>query len=256
MLSITAHIAASLFAVAGVTVIAADFVAESPLPWGAASYVSGLSLLFNGGALAAIALLLTRKVNIPVRSERVESDAQGLDESVQRNEERYRMLVHAMTTFSGVGDVSGGISTFQEGWHQFTGQTWEEQQGYGWARAIHPEDRQRILHLWQETVESCCSTRVEYRLWHAASQRYRFCESTAVPLWNPDGSLREWFAAVRDIDSQVEHVARFLSNEAQDHRSAETSPGVSHIAFTDRYSSSTGNEDAQNSAAAVISPNA
>lgn len=245
ILSVTTLIAASLFAVAGVADIAADFVAEPPSPWGAAGFVGGLSLLFNGGALAAIGLFLDRKENPQGRSERVEPDAQGLGESVQRNEERYRMLVHAMTTFSGVGDVSGGISTFQEGWHEYTGQTWEEQQGFGWANAIHPEDRQRILHLWQETVQSCCSTRVEYRLWHEASRRYRFCESTAVPLWNSDGTLREWFAAVRDIDDQVRHIARFLPDEASSQRSAEIFPGSSDIVFTDRYGSSVGGDSVQ-----------
>lgn len=199
-----------------------------------AEYCAAIGFVVSGVALATAALINARSASRRVRAGQDEDNAAERDGTMQCNEERYRMLVKSMATFFEVGDVSGGISTFQEGWHQYTGQMWEEQQGDGWIHAIHPDDRQRILHLWRRTVETSSSTHVEYRLWHAASQCYHFCESTAVPLLNSDGTVREWISAVRDIDDQMYRAAQSLQGDAPSQRSAESCTAVSNGSFRDR----------------------
>ena len=123
-------------------------------------------------------------------------------EELRRSEERYRSLVAAMTSFVWSTDGNGSFVVPQLAWESYTGQGWREHQGWGWAAAIHPDDRERIETLWAAALASRAPYQGEGRIWHAASGRHRHCFTRAVPLLNPDGALREWVGTITDIDDQ------------------------------------------------------
>ncbi|HEX2645481.1 MAG TPA: CheR family methyltransferase [Thermoanaerobaculia bacterium] len=123
-------------------------------------------------------------------------------EELRRSEERYRSLVAAMTSVVWATDASGSFVVPQLAWESYTGQSWREHQGWGWAEAIHPDDRERIKSVWAAALASRSPYHSESRLWHAASGRYRHCDTRAVPLLNPDGTLREWVGTISDVDDQ------------------------------------------------------
>lgn len=118
---------------------------------------------------------------------------------VRASEERYRSLVSATTSIVWTVNPAGEFIEPQLSWQAFTGQTWEEHRGFGWASAIHPDDVERAKAEWDRARDAQAIFRSEGRLWHAATGQYRYYVSRAVPVRNPDGSIAEWIGTVTDI---------------------------------------------------------
>jgi len=81
------------------------------------------------------------------------TDRRRAEESQTRSERRYRALVEASAqvvwTAAPNGDQHGDA---MPGWQRFTGQTAKEMFGRGWLKAIHPEDREKTMELWEQAV--------------------------------------------------------------------------------------------------------
>ncbi len=144
---------------------------------------------------------LVARVSAHVEMARVHREAM---EAVRESEERYRSLTQAITSIVWTTDADGQIVTPQPSWSQYTGQMWEQLRDFGWANALHPDDRQRVWELWK----AACACRMLYKsegwLWHAASNSYRHFEARGVPILNADGSLREWVGTCMDVEDRTQ----------------------------------------------------
>jgi PAS domain S-box-containing protein len=124
------------------------------------------------------------------------------EEALRQSEERFRTLVSVITDVPWVTDAAGAFVAPQSAWEAYTGQAWEEHRGYGWANAIHPDDRERVKEIWRRACESRALYHSEGRLWHAPTQQWRYFMAKATPLLNADGTVREWVGTCTDIDDQ------------------------------------------------------
>jgi len=121
------------------------------------------------------------------------------EDGLKRSEERFRSLVSVITDVPWTTDARGAFVTMQEAWSQYTGQSWEQMRGFGWADALHPEDRGNIETLWQAALRSGSLYGSSGRIWHAPTQAYRFFEARATPILHTDGAVREWVGSCTDI---------------------------------------------------------
>jgi PAS domain S-box-containing protein len=126
------------------------------------------------------------------------------DEALRENEERYRALVTATSqivwTTNAQGEVSGDLPL----WRKFTGQSEEEIKGWGWANALHRDDRQRTMDVWSNAVGKRSLYETAYRL-RRHDGEYRYVAVRGVPVLKPDGSVREWVGTCADITER--HLA-------------------------------------------------
>jgi PAS domain S-box-containing protein len=120
------------------------------------------------------------------------------NEALRRSEERYRSLIEATAAIVWTGPSTGLFESEQPGWSAFTGQTFEELRGSGWADAIHPDDREPTLSAWQAAVAAGSIYQTEHRL-RRADGEYRHMSARAVPLRSDDGSIREWIGVHTDL---------------------------------------------------------
>ncbi len=106
---------------------------------------------------AADTKFLTRRLEAEV------SGRQRAEGALQLSEERYRIL----TRLSPVGifhsDPAGSYLSVNERWSGIGGLNEKMALGYGWANAVHPEDRERVLAKWRETTRSGLPFKAEYR---------------------------------------------------------------------------------------------
>jgi PAS domain S-box-containing protein len=145
----------------------------------------------------------------------VEAARQRMQTEIEHSEERSRSLVEVLTGLVWTTDGSGAFIAPQIAWERFTGQPWEEHRGLGWKQMLHPDDRARIVAAWEQTVAARQNYRIEGRLWHAASQQYRHFVAKAVPLFNPDGTIREWVGSVEDVDETKRREEEILALNAR-----------------------------------------
>jgi two-component system, chemotaxis family, CheB/CheR fusion protein len=70
--------------------------------------------------------------------------------------------------------------------------------GRGWAKMVHPDDIANVSQVWAESLRTATPHCVEFRV-QAADGQYRYVQSRAVPVLEPNGAVREWVGTLTDI---------------------------------------------------------
>jgi PAS domain S-box-containing protein len=117
---------------------------------------------------------------------------------LRESEERFRAAVDAVEGVVWTNDAEGRMSGEQPGWSALTGQSLEEYQGYGWAAAVHPDDAQPTVDAWAAAVADRSRFVFEHRVLCREGEYRRFA-IRALPLLDPDGSIREWVGVHTDV---------------------------------------------------------
>lgn len=120
----------------------------------------------------------------------------------QQSEQRMRALVDATASIVWTTDEAGAFVGPQPSWRDYTGQSADEHGDLGWADALHPEDRERVLARWQAARARHGLYENAGRLWHAASESYRRFEARGVPILGDDGTVREWVGMIVDVEDR------------------------------------------------------
>ena len=92
------------------------------------------------------------------------------------------------------GEVVEDIPSFR----RFTGQTYEEIEGHGWSKALHPDDVERVTRIWKEAIATKSKYQVEFRL-RRHDGVYGYFTVRSVPVLKEDGSIGEWVGTCIDI---------------------------------------------------------
>jgi len=136
--------------------------------------------------------------------------------AVRESADRFRSLVSVITDVPWTADAKGAFSTPQPAWAWFTGQTWEDYRGFGWIQAFHPDDRERLESSWLQACKSGTAYVAAHgRIWHEPTRQYRYFETQATPVFNADGSVREWVGAYTDINTRKQ-LERQLEERASE----------------------------------------
>ncbi|HEU4829766.1 MAG TPA: PAS domain S-box protein [Gemmatimonadales bacterium] len=132
--------------------------------------------------------------------------------ALRDSEARFRAALEAVTDMLWTNDASGRMTGEQPQWAAFTGQTYEQYQGYGWADAVHPDDAQPTLDAWHEAVRTRSVLTFEHRV-RRHDGVYRRFALRAVPVLDEQGDVREWVAVHSDITDRVRVEERLRQAE-------------------------------------------
>jgi hypothetical protein len=123
--------------------------------------------------------------------------------SLRQREERYRALVSATAQFVWGASPQGDATYSSEAWELLTGQTQEDLMARQAFDYMHPDDREQFAQAWQRAVAAKTPFHGEQRI-RARDGSYRDIEVRGVPIFNPDGSVREWAGISVDITARKE----------------------------------------------------
>jgi PAS domain S-box-containing protein len=137
----------------------------------------------------------------PSRLETTGELGSSADRLLSLSEERYRSLIGAMAAIVWTTTPEGKQVNNIPEWQEFTGKTREEVAGFGWAEAIHPEDRERTERLWGEALEAGSTFELEHRL-RRHDGVYRIMQVRAVPVRDASGEIVEWVGMHSDVTEQ------------------------------------------------------
>ena len=111
-------------------------------------------------------------------------------------------------------------------WYQDSGMRPEESLGWGWASALHPDDKIRCIERWRQAVESGEPYEIEFRLKCAGSDTYRWYLGRTAAVRGDRGEVRLWIGTYTDIDDRkraedhLREIGEDLQRRARD-RTAE-----------------------------------
>ncbi len=135
----------------------------------------------------------------------------GLEEKAQELKNKNGELQQLIQEFTFVTDfmpqmvwatgADGYHDFFNKGWYNFTGLTYEQTNTEGWSLVLHPDDYERTLHIWHESLRSGKPYQVEYRMRRHDGLYFWFL-ARALPLRNEHGTIVKWFGTCTDINDQ------------------------------------------------------
>jgi PAS domain S-box-containing protein len=133
-------------------------------------------------------------------------------EDRQRAEAESRALIDAIPQQVWSSAPDGRVDFCNERWRSYTGLRQEELRDEGWQNMLHPDDRERVLKAWRESVTNGTPYGQEERHRRADGQ-YRWFLSRGMPLRDGQGRIVRWYGTNTDIEDrkQAEEEVRHLS---------------------------------------------
>ncbi|MGZ5255119.1 MAG: PAS domain-containing sensor histidine kinase, partial [Flavitalea sp.] len=118
-----------------------------------------------------------------------------------QSEEQLKLLSDFMPQIVWVTDELGSHIFFNKRWYEYTGMSFEETKGQGWAGVLHPDDTERTWQIWTNSLNTGKYYEVEYRMKNAKGE-YRWLLARATPFYNEQNEIIRWFGTCTDIHEQ------------------------------------------------------
>ncbi len=134
--------------------------------------------------------------------------------ALRDSEKRFRSLAVATSQVIWSTDGHGQVCGPLRSWQAYTGQSDEEIQGSGWSKALHPEDVEPAVRIWNRAVETKTGYETEYRVRRHDGVYCHFAVRGA-PVVADDGSIREWIGTCTDITEHKQEEQKRVALEVQ-----------------------------------------
>jgi PAS domain S-box-containing protein len=121
------------------------------------------------------------------------------DHNLRVSELSLRQLTETIPEMLWSASPEGAIDYCNNRVLDYTGFSAREIMGNGWTRLLHPDDVDGTVRTWISCVTSGTSYRVEVRMFRAADRTYRWCVTSALPLFDERGRILRWHGTVVDM---------------------------------------------------------
>lgn len=131
------------------------------------------------------------------------TDRTRAEAALRASEERFRTLANEAPLMIWQSDTSGSGIYVNTTWCRFTGLTEKESLGFGWTRAIHPEDRDAAIDEWVQAIATRTPYRTQFRL-RRTDGIYRYVLVYGNPYAEPGGIFTGYIGTIVDMTEQKE----------------------------------------------------
>ena len=142
---------------------------------------------------------------------------------IEESEKKFAAAILAVEGIIWTKNSNGEMIGEQPGWTKLTGQCFEEYQGYGWIKVVHPDDAKPTLEAWNNAVEKRSTFEFEHRL-KTKQDGWRIFSVKAVPAFDENGDILQWIGVHTDITEQREAAQKIKESEERFKSLADESP--------------------------------
>lgn len=122
---------------------------------------------------------------------------------MELNLNEYKIIVESAPNLIWRSGLDAKCYYFNKTWLDFTGRTFEQEYGNGWAEGVHPEDFDRCLKIYLENFENRTAFEMEYRLLRHDGE-YRWLNDRGVPAVDENGVFTGFIGSCLDVSEKVE----------------------------------------------------
>ena len=159
---------------------------------------------------------VTLAVKARREAERLLRESQRARADAEASEARYRFLANAIPVHVWTATPDGALDYVSDRTAASLGRPAEQIVGEGWLDVLHPDDVAPTTERWLRSLRTGESYEVEFRLWCAAHQTYRWHLGRASAQRDESGKIIRWFGTNTDIEEAKQAQAELerLTNEA------------------------------------------
>src|SRR5579864_6790330 len=172
-----------------------------------------LALIQGAGHIARIA----------IERQRSQESLRVALKRIENSETRLRQVIDTIPTLAWCNLAEGPNEFLNKRWHEYTGLTPEESNGWGWQTAFHPDDLPPLMERWRELLMSEESGEIEARL-RRYDGVYRWFLIRVEPFRDETGKLLRWYGTSTDIESLKQTEEKLREEERELRRITDAIP--------------------------------
>ena len=134
--------------------------------------------------------------------------------------DQYRLLVESSPVMIWRAGLDAKCDYFNETWLAFTGRTFEQEWGDGWAEGVHPGDLDRCVGIYRDHFARHAIFEMEYRL-RRHDGVYRYIFDRGVPFVDEAGRFAGFIGSCVDVDDRVRAQVLLEATAARERKVAE-----------------------------------
>lgn len=135
---------------------------------------------------------------------------------LQISQQRYKTLAEASPVAIINTDANGLCIYFNQHWSEITRLSTAESLGEGWIKALHPQDRERVVKAWKQAVTAKIPYRNEYRFLRPDG-KVVWVISQALPEIDEHGEFKGHIATITDI-TEIKFAQQALQESVERER--------------------------------------
>src|SRR5262252_8590685 len=148
----------------------------------------------------------------------------ALDE-IKKSEAKLRQVIDTIPTTVWTARPDGYCDFLNQVWLEYAHMTAEQAQGWGWAEAIHPDDREQLVEEWQSSHASGISVDTEARI-RRFDGSYRSFLIRGNPLRDESGNILKWYGTCTDIEDRKRWEQILRARELSWRQIVDNIPGL------------------------------
>ena len=148
---------------------------------------------------------------------------QPVDQILRASENRHRSYIELTGQIAWVTDAKGEVVEDIPYFRQFTGLSYNQVKGSGWASALHPDDIEKTIEIWNNAVSTRSSYETEYRV-KRHDGVYRDLLAKGSPVFDKNGEIMEWVGVCIDITERKQNEEAIKNNEKRFRELIESLP--------------------------------
>jgi PAS domain S-box-containing protein len=146
------------------------------------------------------------------------------------SEQQFRTLADAIPQLAWMARADGWIYWYNHRWHEYTGTTPEQMEGWGWESVHDPETLAAVLKRWKKCITTGEPFEMVFPL-RGADGVFRQFLTRVQPLKNSEGRVVRWFGTNTDVD-ELKRAEEKLRESEERYRGIFQHAGTG-IAITD-----------------------
>jgi len=137
------------------------------------------------------------------------TERKKIEEDLRASEEKFKRLSESSPMGIFYTDEKGKVSYTNPSWQKITGLSLKESLDFKWAKALHPEDKSKILKEWAKCIREKVGYDGEFRF-TSKSGEVKWVHTTTIPLKSKNGKVIGHVGANEDITEKkkVEQALR------------------------------------------------
>jgi formate hydrogenlyase transcriptional activator len=161
-----------------------------------------------------------------------QTERRQVEEQLKNSERNLRTTIDTIPAYVYSALLDGSVDFASQSFFDYLGIPPEAALGWDWVALLHPEDRDRGLQVWRESLATGEPRENEIRF-RLANGEYRWFLARSSPLRDDKGDIVKWYGALMDIEN-LKRAEELLRNSERNLRTTlETIPAYVFSALPD-----------------------